>query len=296
MDNELLLFDRIEIIKNTIQKYGEENFYLSFSGGKDSTVLSWLIDKALPNNKIPRVFIDTGIEYTMIRDFVFNLAKKDKRFVVIKPTQPIKQMLERVGYPFKSKEHSLYLQQFQKNGMSKTTQRYLCPSEKRKSYGCPEILKYQFTKDFNIKISNQCCYELKKKPIHQWQKDNHRPITITGMRKDEGGNRKNITCILTNQKGELTHFHPLAFVSDEWEDWLIKREKIALCPLYCQPYNFKRTGCAGCPFNLQLQEQLDTMSMFLPSERRRCEIIWKKVYDEYRRIGFRLNDKLTVWD
>ena len=39
MDNELLLFDRINVIKDTITKYGEENFYLSFSGGKDSTIL-----------------------------------------------------------------------------------------------------------------------------------------------------------------------------------------------------------------------------------------------------------------
>ena len=44
MDNELLLFDRINVIKDTINKYGEENFYLSFSGGKDSTILHWLID------------------------------------------------------------------------------------------------------------------------------------------------------------------------------------------------------------------------------------------------------------
>lgn len=62
-DFELLLYDRIEIIKQTIQKYGEENFYISFSGGKDSTALHHLIDEALPQNKIPRVFINTGIEY-----------------------------------------------------------------------------------------------------------------------------------------------------------------------------------------------------------------------------------------
>ena len=74
MDNELLLFDRIEIIKTTIAKYGEENFYLSFSGGKDSTILHYLLDMALPNNQIPRVFINTGIEYQAIVDFVKGLA------------------------------------------------------------------------------------------------------------------------------------------------------------------------------------------------------------------------------
>lgn len=65
-DYELTLFDRLNAIRDTINKYGEENFYLSFSGGKDSTVLHHLIDMALPNNKIPRVFINTGIEYIYI--------------------------------------------------------------------------------------------------------------------------------------------------------------------------------------------------------------------------------------
>lgn len=106
MDNELLLFDRLNVIKDTITKYGEENFYLSFSGGKDSTIVHYLLDQALPNNQIPRVYIDTGIEYLAIRQFVLEMAKNDKRIVIIKPTKPIKQTLESVGYPFKSKQHS----------------------------------------------------------------------------------------------------------------------------------------------------------------------------------------------
>ncbi|RHT96947.1 ExsB family protein, partial [Absiella sp. AM27-20] len=46
MDNELILYDRIEIIKQVINKYGENNFHISFSGGKDSTVLHYLMDEA----------------------------------------------------------------------------------------------------------------------------------------------------------------------------------------------------------------------------------------------------------
>lgn len=76
MDNELLLYDRIQVIQATNQKFDlENNAYLSFSGGKDSTILHYLLDMALPNNRIPRVFIDTGIEYQMIRDFVLGLAR-----------------------------------------------------------------------------------------------------------------------------------------------------------------------------------------------------------------------------
>ena len=31
------------------------------------------------------------------------------------------------------------------------------------------------------------------------------------------------------------------------------------------------------------------MELYLPAERKQCEIIWKPIYDEYRRIGYRLN-------
>lgn len=105
-DNELLLFDRVNVIKDTIKKYGEENFYLSFSGGKDSTVLHHLLDMAIPNNKIPRVFINTGIEYLKIVEFVKEMAKNDSRFVILAPSVKPKEMLEKYGYPFKSKQHS----------------------------------------------------------------------------------------------------------------------------------------------------------------------------------------------
>lgn len=82
-NNELLLFDRIEIIKNTL-KSKEDLCYISFSGGKDSCVIDKLIDIALPNNKIPRVFINTGIEYNDIVNFVKEKQVNDKRFIIIK--------------------------------------------------------------------------------------------------------------------------------------------------------------------------------------------------------------------
>lgn len=70
-ENEFLLQDRIAKIQSINKLYDlENNAYISFSGGKDSTVLSRLIDLALPNNKIPRVYINTGIEYKNIVSYV----------------------------------------------------------------------------------------------------------------------------------------------------------------------------------------------------------------------------------
>lgn len=114
---------------------------------------------------------------------------------------------------------------------------------------------------------------------------------MTGMRRDEGGQRANIQgCILTDKKGRVNKFHPLLVVDDEFEDWFVDKYQIRLCELYYPPFNFKRTGCKGCPFALDLQEQLTTMAIYLPNERQQCETIWKPVYEEYRRIGYRLDE------
>ncbi len=47
--------------------------------------------------------------------------------------------------------------------------------------------------------------------------------------------------------------------------------------------------CKGCPFALHLQDELENMARLLPNERKQCEILWKPVYEEYRRIGYRLD-------
>lgn len=298
MDNELLEFDRINVIKDTIKKYGEDNFYLSFSGGKDSTILHYLLDIALPNNRIPRVFINTGIEYLKIVEFVKNLASKDDRFVIIAPSVNVKQMLEKYGYPFKSKQHSHNLMVYQHSGLQgHTVKKYLGIEKGNNIFICPEKLRYQFTPEFKLKVSDQCCMQMKKKPIAKWEKENHRHIGITGMRNSEGGERMSIkSCILLNSDGSLHRFHPLIKVNSEWEDWFIEKHKIELCELYKEPYNFKRTGCRFCPFSLDLQHQLDLAAEFLKADKIAGENMWKPVFDEYRRIGYRLKNGMTIWD
>lgn len=290
---ELMLFDRIEVIKQANKKYDlENNAYISFSGGKDSTVLHYLMDMALPNNRIPRVFINTGIEYLDIVRFVKELAEKDERFVMITPNKPIKSVLERYGYPFKSKEHSLRVDQFNKGTNSNYIAKYITGYEKNgkeSKFRFPKTLLYQFEEKGRYNYSNLCCQELKKKPAHQWSVKNKRPIIITGMLNEEGGNRARLGCVITDKKGKMKKFHPLIKVTGEWEDEFIKQNGISLCRLYKPPFGFKRTGCKGCPFSLDLQEQLTTMEIYLPAEKKQCEMIWKPVYDEYRRIGYRLN-------
>ena len=290
-DFNLTLFDRIESIKSTNEMHDlEHNGYISFSGGKDNVVLHYLFDLALPNNNIPRVFVNTGIEYDLIVDYVKRLAEKDKRIIIINSGVNIRKMLEEKGYPFKSKEHSLRVEQFNKGSNRKFIAKYLWKTSYRGKYLCPKALLYQFAEMGRYHYSNKCCFELKKKPFHRWQKENNRAITITGMKREEGGNRRAIKgCVLIDTKGKVVKFHPLLVVSHDFEDWFIKQNNIKLCDLYYPPYNFKRTGCKGCPFALDLQEQLEVMDLYLSHERAQCEAIWKPVYAEYRRLNYRLS-------
>lgn len=284
------LADRIQKIQSINQLYDlEYNSYISFSGGKDSSVLSALFDLALPKNEIPRVYINTGIEYKMMIQHVERERERDARIVVIQPTQNIKEMLESVGYPFKSKEHSMYLSIFQNSGYTKTITRYL---NRGNYFECPSKLKYQFTDEYKIKTSSKCCSKLKKEPASIWAKENNKTITITGMRSSEGGLRaEHKGCTVFAEDKTLKKFHPLQPIDDSFIDEFIKTFNIQLCELYYPPFNFKRTGCKGCPYSLNLEEQLEIMSYLLPEERKQCEYIWKPVYEEYRRIGYRLHNE-----
>lgn len=300
-ENEFLLQDRIAKIKSINEQYNLlDNAYISFSGGKDSTVLSYLIDEALPGNKIPRVFINTGIEYNLILKFVKEKQQIDSRIYIYSSKKNIREILEVYGYPFKSKEHSkkLHAWKHSKGKPAKWLLRYFNFVENNYR-GCPKSLMYQLNDDFTLNISDECCTKLKKETIRDYMKENNKSITITGMMRAEGGQRVNVPCIVTSKDNELKKFHPMAPLNQDFEKWYIESRNINLCELYYPPYNFDRTGCKGCPFNPDLGKQLALMERLLPNERKQCELIWKPVYDEYRRIGYRLpkenEDKLFDW-
>lgn len=85
-------------IRQWVECYGEDGVYVSFSGGKDSTVLLNLVRKIYP--AISAVYVDTGLEYPEIREFV----KRQENVEIIKPKKNFRQVIEKYGYPFISKE------------------------------------------------------------------------------------------------------------------------------------------------------------------------------------------------
>ena len=83
-----------------VEEYGEDGVYVSFSGGKDSTVLLNIARSIYPDMKA--VFVDTGLEYPEIRSFVKSFDNVDW----LRPKMNFKQIIDKYGYPFFSKEIS----------------------------------------------------------------------------------------------------------------------------------------------------------------------------------------------
>ena len=287
LDQLFLRNDRIQKIRQIAEEYDlEHNGYIAFSGGKDSTVLSFLVDLALPGNKIPRVYSNTGLDYLEIQRFVRQLATEDERFFIIRPKKDIKKTLEEYGYPFKSKFHSHICDIYSRQGKTGCILKYAEPKANT-PHSCPKVLQDMFNKPLPFKISEKCCYKFKKEPFALYEKESGRHIGLTGMRRAEKGLREQLKCLVFD--GDKLHrFHPLAPVEDDFIEWVVKEYNIRLCVLYYAPYGFKRTGCVGCPYARDLQEELDLLEKLLPNEKVKCEYLWKPVYTEYRRRGYRL--------
>lgn len=87
-------------IKQWVEHYGIDHVYVSFSGGKDSSVLMDIARKMYPD--IKAVFLDTSLEFPELRDFV----KRFDNVEYIKPKMNFRQVIEKYGYPVISKEVS----------------------------------------------------------------------------------------------------------------------------------------------------------------------------------------------
>lgn len=157
-------------VREWVHEFGEDGVYISFSGGKDSTVLLHLVRELYPN--IPAVFVDTGLEYPEIRDFV----KTFDNVEWLKPKMNFKQVIEKYGYPFISKQISHKVGCVMKNPNSKFA-RFFDGTEKESFYNCE---KWKFLLDAPFKMESKCCDVMKKNPAHQYEKRTKRArITAT---------------------------------------------------------------------------------------------------------------------
>lgn len=85
-------------IREWVREYGIDGVFISFSGGKDSTVLLYIARQMYPD--IKAVFVDTGLEYPEIRKFV----KTFDNVEILRPKMSFVDVIKKYGYPIISKE------------------------------------------------------------------------------------------------------------------------------------------------------------------------------------------------
>ena len=164
--------------------------YVSFSGGKDSTVLAdicayWckVIGKPLH-----LVFINTGLEYPEIQQFVKFFAQwlRDKYEIevildVLRPKMRFDEVIKTYGYPLISKEVAKKISEYRSKPDGYTNLVFNPESEKIKRYGKRyDMSKWIPLRDSNIPISHKCCDVMKKAPAHLFEKvTGKKPIIAT---------------------------------------------------------------------------------------------------------------------
>ena len=170
-------------IREWIEYYGENGVYVSFSGGKDSTVLLDIVRKMYPG--IEAVFVNTGLEYPEIVDFV----KQRENVTILRPKKNFRQVLTQYGYPVISKEIASKVGEVRasiKRGKTNTIRyKQFFNPDKNSIY---DLTKYRFLLNAPFKISDLCCDIMKKRPIHNFEKNGK--VAILGQMASESLLRK----------------------------------------------------------------------------------------------------------
>lgn len=235
-----------QLTANRIKAYYERlngNVYVSFSGGKDSTVLLHLVRRIYPN--VPAVFIDTGLEYPEIRDFV----KTVDNVTWLKPKMPFTQVIEKYGYPVISKENAQKIKEIRTTKSEKLKNKRLYGDEK----GNGKLSeKWQFLINAPFKISDRCCHVMKKQPVKKYEKETGRSAIVGTMASDSRLRETSYLKQGCNSFEVRPMSTPMAFwlESDVWD--YIKKYNLPYSKIYDMGY--LRTGCMFCMFGLHLDK------------------------------------------
>lgn len=249
--------------------------YISYSGGKDSTVLLALVKLCeevytIPENGIPAVFVNTGIEMGLTTDFV-KWVKENyyPNLITIRPSVSFDWVLKTHGKPLKSKLRSEYLGRWQNGRRTRSVIQNMIEGKTNSGKDAWKLKLYDrdlhmIHDNFPIHASKKCCDYLKKKPFADYARTAGMKGQATGIREGEGGARAlNINDRLLKSTRICTSIDKKGFVkkapvidwSDEDVDEFIKKYNVPLSRAYTE-YGFHRTGCMACPYAQDVDKNL----------------------------------------
>lgn len=251
-------------IRAWIKAYGEDGVYVSFSGGKDSTVLLDLVRQDYPD--VSAVYIDTGLEYPELRNHV----RTFENVTWLKPKMNFRDVIGKYGYPFISKEVSqaVYECRSTESNGKKSCRReqfngtYVSKNGKKKKYS---ITKWKFLLDAPFKISHKCCYVFKKEPSKQYEKEMGKHAMLAQMAEESKLRRQmwmKDGCNGFNKKRPTSN--PMAFWTEQDVLRYIKENNIEIASVYgdivedsdgkLHTTGCDRTGCVFCGYGCHLEK------------------------------------------
>ncbi len=267
-----------ERIRDWVNEYGEDDVYISFSGGKDSTVLLDIARKRYPDLKA--MFVDVPTQYPELRSFVKSFDNVD----IVSPKINFRQVCEEYGFPLISKEVSLAVFEVRraiKNGkeapayrMEKFNNEKLDDSGNLSSYNMPQ---YKFLLDAPFDISHKCCNVMKKSPAKQYEKATGRHPITAQMAEESRLRQSNWLkngCNMYDLNRPISN--PMSFWTEQDILKYIRDNELEICSVYgkvmtddeisgqlsfdigqtehLQCSGCQRTGCVLCGFGAQSKD------------------------------------------
>ena len=256
--------------------------YVSFSGGKDSTVLVDLSARVCKNlgYKLVLWYSDTGLEYPEVKkhvksfkQYLINKYNIEVELVIDFPKDKngkrvlFKDVILDKGYPVISKEVSEDVNIARNNPDSRAMQKFIRGSDYHKKYGDRWLLeKYSYLIDAPFKISKQCCNIMKKNPSYKFQKETGLHL-ITGSMASESNLRKNEWrmhgCNFFDAKRPVSN--PLSFWTEQDVLHYLVKFEIPYASVYGEiltnekgkyyTTGLSRTGCFPCMYGVHLEKE-----------------------------------------